>query len=94
MKQLDTNPASHAPETTAPVVRNDHAEGSLTRLIEHQTAKLPSSFFLLTTLGCMAATAVLEYKGRSRLSHYVGMWAPTLMIAGMYNKLIKTLGTR
>ena len=93
MSQIETNPAAHD-RPSAPLVRHDHAEGPLTRLIEQQTAKLPSSFFLLTTLGCMAATVVLEYRGRHRLSQYIGMWAPTLMVAGMYNKLIKTLGTR
>jgi hypothetical protein len=37
---------------------------------------------------------MLELRGRERLSTIVGMWVPTLMVAGVYNKLIKTVGTR
>ena len=97
MADVDVNPASDLSARMyerAPVVRSDHAEGAITRMIEQQTAKLPSAFFLLGALSAMTASAVLELRGRHRLSSFVGMWAPTLMIAGIYNKLIKTVGSR
>jgi hypothetical protein len=56
----DVNPAStksldqYAP---TPVMRDEHAEATLTRLIEHQTAKLPSYFFLFGAFAAMAASA-------------------------------------
>ncbi len=97
MTPPEVNPASALDERTyehAPVVRNDHAEGPLTRLLEQQTAQLPSSFFLMSSVGAMAAAVILELRGRHRLSTFVAMWAPSLMMAGIYNKLIKTMGSR
>jgi len=77
-----------------PVIRNEHAEGHVTRLIENQTAKLPSDLFLFTALGTMALSVVLELTGRSRASRFVGMWPPSILTMGMYNKLVKVLGMR
>ena len=94
------NPAStaslseHARPAIAPIVRDEHAEGTLARLIEQQTAKIPSHVFLFAALASMLASLGLELAGRSRASKFVGMWPETLLIAGIYNKIVKTLGTR
>ena len=66
----------------------------LTRLIEQQSAKLPSHFFLFSAFGAMAASLAFELSGRSRASRFVGMWPPALLMMGMYNKLVKILGAR
>jgi hypothetical protein len=87
---LEINPAARLADRDyqhAPVVRSDHAEGPITRLIA-------SGFFLVGAAGAMLASAIFELRGRTRLSSFVGMWAPTLMIAGIYNKIIKTVGSR
>ena len=96
MSTLDVNPAADASlaATQAPVVRPDHAEGELARLIEQQTAKIPSHWFLFAALGAMSLSLGLELAGRSRASQFVGQWPAPLLITGMYNKLVKTLGTR
>lgn len=96
MSRLDINPAAQASmqEPPAPVVRPEHAEGEIARLIEQQTAKVPSHWFLFGALGAMSASLLLELSGRTRASRFVGMWPTPLLIAGMYNKLVKTLGTR
>ena len=78
----------------APVRRDVHEESELTRLIEQQAARIPSHWFLVGALGAMAASISFEIAGNERMSRYVGMWAPTLLITGVYNKLVKTLGTR
>lgn len=97
---MDVNPASTASlrqrriQPLAPVIRDEHAEGTLARLIEQQTAKVPSHVFLFAALGSMLASLALELAGRSRASRFVGMWPETLLIAGIYNKIVKTLGTR
>jgi hypothetical protein len=94
---IEVNPASHRPPreyVRTPVVRDDHAEGTLTRLIEHQTAKLPSDFFLFTAMGAMAASTFLELTGNPRLGRVIGLWPPVLLMMGTYNKLVKVLGTR
>ena len=78
----------------APVFRPEHAEGDLARLIEQQTAKIPSHWFLIGALGSMGLSLALELSGRQRESRFVGQWPGPLLIMGMYNKLVKTLGTR
>ena len=96
MSKLEINPAAQASmqEVAAPVVRPEHAEGEIARLIEQQTAKIPSHFFLFGALGAMSLSLALELSGRTRASRFIGMWPTPLLIAGMYNKLVKTLGTR
>ena len=93
---IDVNPAAAASleGVPPPVVRPEHAEGHLARLIEQQTAKIPSHWFLIAAFGSMAASAALEFSERPRQSRFVGQWVAPLMIAGLYNKMVKTLGTR
>ena len=96
MSNADVNPAAQASMTdvSAPVVRPEHAEGEASRLIEQQTAKIPSHWFLAAAVGAMAVSLTLELLGRRRASDFVSRWPAPLMIAGLYNKLVKTLGTR
>jgi hypothetical protein len=96
MADLDVNPAAEASMTPAPapVLRPEHAEGELARLIEQQTAKIPSHWFLIAAVGAMGLSLALELSGRRRGSRFVGQWPAPLLIMGMYNKLVKTLGTR
>jgi hypothetical protein len=96
MSTLEVNPAARESLAAAsvPVVRPEHAEGELARLIEQQTAKVPSHWFLFAAVGSMCASLGLELSGRTRASRFVGMWPTPLLVAGMYNKLVKTLGTR
>jgi hypothetical protein len=92
----DINPAAKEPVARyvpAPVMRHEHAEGQLTRVIEQQAAKLPSDFFLFAALTAMGVAVALEISGESRLSRFVGMWPPALLTMGMYNKLVKVLGS-
>jgi hypothetical protein len=97
MNDTDVNPAAEASRRVyrqAPVKRDEHAEGSFTRLIEQQTAKIPSDFFLFGALASMAASLVFELLDNQRVSRFLGMWAPTLLVMGVYNKLVKSLGPR
>jgi hypothetical protein len=79
---------------TVPVVRPEHAEGSLARLIEQQSAKIPSHWFLFGALGSMGMSLALELSGRERASRFVSYWPTPLLVLGVYNKIVKTLGTR
>jgi hypothetical protein len=93
----DVNPAAKESMNVydpAPVVREQHAEGGFTRVIEQQTAKIPSSAFLVAAIASMIASAALELSGQTRWSRFVGMWTPTLLITGVYNKMVKTFGPR
>jgi hypothetical protein len=93
----DLNPAAEPSlreYEPAPVIRSEHAEGTVTRLIEQQAAKIPSDVFLFLALGSMAGSLVLELTGKEHQSRFVGMWAPTLLTMGVYTKLVKTFGAR
>ena len=70
-----------------------HSEGSVAKKIEEQTAKLPSDAFLWMAVGAMTASAMLQMMGNRHVSLFVGQWAPTFLIFGLYNKLVKQLGS-
>jgi hypothetical protein len=61
--------------------------------IEDQTAKLPSDTFLWMAVGAMAASATLQMMGNRHVSLFVGQWAPTFLIFGLYNKMVEQLGS-
>jgi hypothetical protein len=70
-----------------------HAEGGIAKAIEQQTAKLPSDLFLWTACGAMAGSLALQMLGRKETGNFIGQWAPTLLILGLYNKLVKLEGS-
>jgi hypothetical protein len=70
-----------------------HSEGRVAKTIEQQTAKLPSDAFLWMAVGSMVASATLQSIGSKHASLFVGQWAPTFLIFGLYNKLVKQLGS-
>jgi hypothetical protein len=70
-----------------------HSEGTVAKTIEEQTAKLPSDTFLWMAVGAMTASATLQIMGQRHVSLFIGQWAPTFLIFGLYNKLVKQLGS-
>ena len=79
-------------ETMKSPSRFDHAEGSIARTIEDQTAKIPSDWFLWAAGASIVGSLVLQSSGRQHESLFVGQWAPTFLILGLYNKLVKVAG--
>lgn len=79
--------------TSAVMERQQHSEGRVARVIESQTAKLPSDTFLWLAVGAISTSATLQIMGNKQASIFVGQWAPTLLILGLYNKLVKQLGS-
>ena len=71
----------------------EHSEGTVARAIESQTAKLPSDTFLWLAFGSIAASLTLKFLDRERDALFVGQWAPTFLILGLYNKLVKVAGS-
>lgn len=76
-----------------PAPRPEHREGRIARAIEQQTAKLPSDAFLWAAVGSMGLSLTLEIMGDERKANFVGHWAPTLLIFGLYNKIVKLQGS-
>ena len=73
--------------------REEHREGPVARSIEQQTAKLPSDLFLWGAFGSIAGSLMLKMTGKNHESLFVGQWAPTLLILGLYNKMVKLHGS-
>src|SRR3954447_20486023 len=71
----------------------EHEEGVVAKTIEQQTAKLPSDTFLWMAGGSIAASIAFKVMGREHDSLFVGQWAPTFLILGLYNKLVKLMGS-
>lgn len=68
-------------------------EGAMTAMIESQTAKVPSGVYLTLGLGAMAMSLLMLMAGRRNVANFVGQWVPTLLIIGLYNKLVKLEGS-
>jgi hypothetical protein len=71
---------------------HSHTEGAVARAIESQTARLPSDLFLWAAIGSVVGSLGLRMLGRDNTSNFVGQWAPTFLILGLYNKLVKVAG--
>lgn len=70
-----------------------HSEGVVARRIEEQTARIPSDFFLWAAFGAIGASLVLELAGKTEKSHFIGQWVSPFLLLGVYNKLVKQLGS-
>lgn len=95
--QEQVNPMRSATEIrydAAPVFREQHGEGRLTRMVEQQVAKLPSGAFLVGSMGSMIASLAFELAGQRKPSRFIGLWVGPLLSMGIYIKLLKLLGAR
>lgn len=70
----------------------EHKEGKVATAIEEQTAKIPSDYFLWAALGSMAASLTLQLIGQKKVSLFIGQWAPSFLLFGIYNKIVKLEG--
>ena len=70
----------------------EHREGDVARMIEGQTAKLPSDTFLWASVTCMAASLSLKLLKNDHLALFIGQWTAPLLLFGIYNKLVKLEG--
>ncbi|HEV3257664.1 MAG TPA: hypothetical protein VG013_12335 [Gemmataceae bacterium] len=71
----------------------EHSEGAVARTIEQQTAKLPSDVFLWAAVASIGGSLLLQLMERQQASLFVGQWAPTFLLLGLYNKLVKVAGS-
>jgi hypothetical protein len=96
--ELHTGPATSTwkeidPMAVSTMERYDQSEGRVAKAIERQTSRLPSDTFLWAATGAIGASVTLQMMGKQHASLFVGQWAPTLLILGLYNKLVKQLGS-
>ncbi len=69
------------------------SEDQITSLLESQTVKLPTSFFLGASLASMAASLILKAQGKDNNALFIGQWAAPFLLLGIYNKMVKQHGS-
>lgn len=67
-------------------------EGSTTKKIEEKTSMIPSGFFLAAAGGAMLVSLLLQAKNKGQKSNFFGQWVAPILLTGLYNKIVKTLG--
>lgn len=73
--------------------RHDQSEGRMARMIEEQTSRLPSDTFLWAAGAAILGSLVLKSMQRDEDATFVGQWAPVLLLLGVYNKIVKAMGS-
>jgi len=65
-------------------------EGALTRVVEMQTGKVPSIAYLNAAVASMLLSAGFAvFSKRKEFATFIGLWAPSILLIGVYNKLVK-----
>lgn len=57
--------------------------------VENTTSKIPADAYLLGALGSIGISLFLKLAGRDRDAEFVGHWAPTFLILGLFSKLVE-----
>ena len=68
-------------------------EGPVAKAIERQTSRIPSDVFLWAALGFLGVSAIRASSRRDAGSTFLTQLAPTLLMLGVYNKLVKVAGS-
>lgn len=93
----DSSFTSKATEKVSDVVSKANEtpkEGKITKEIEKVTSQIPSGGYLTLALGSMALSAAIAvFSKRKQMANFVGLWVPTLMLVGIYNKIVKVEGS-
>jgi len=63
-----------------------------TRILEEP--KVPTDTFLYLAGMSILGSLALQIMGRRDNAMFVGQWVPTLLILGIYNRLVKLTGRR
>jgi hypothetical protein len=67
-------------------------EDEVTKGLERYTAAIPPSAFLAAAVGAIGVSLLAQLGGRGKWGNFVAQWAPTLLLMGVYNKLVKVGG--
>ena len=68
-------------------------EGKVAKAIENQTAKLPSDVFLWASIGAMAVSLGFKVCRKNHTALFIGQWAAPFLLFGIYDKIVKTVGS-
>jgi hypothetical protein len=70
----------------------EQKEGPVARAIERRTSRIPSDLFLWTGVAAIGVSLTLALTGRRQAANFVGQWVPTVLLLGVYNKIVKVAG--
>ncbi|AGP42353.1 MULTISPECIES: hypothetical protein [Sorangium] len=73
--------------TTEPMMQKE--EGKITTKIEERTGRVPSGAYLGLAIGSMLISAGCMLAGKKQIANFVGQWVPSLLVIGLYNKMVK-----
>ncbi|SNT07794.1 hypothetical protein SAMN05421770_10464 [Granulicella rosea] len=68
-------------------------EDQVTAAIEKVTSQIPSSIYLGAAITSIIASIALNQSGKKHEALYVGQWVAPFLLLGIYNKLVKQLGS-
>jgi hypothetical protein len=71
---------------------SDPREDQFTKSIERYTAAIPSSAFLTVAVAAMAVSLAAQLAGGGKWGNFIAQWAPTWLMIGLYNKMVKLEG--
>ncbi|WP_035463632.1 hypothetical protein [Algoriphagus vanfongensis] len=74
-------------------MESKHKEGKIAKSIEKQTAKAPSDIFLWSSIATMGVSLCFKLYKKDRMALYIGQWAESILLLGVYNKLVKVEGS-
>jgi hypothetical protein len=72
--------------------RSTQSEDQFTKSVEEYTASIPSSAYLGVAIGAMGLSLLCQLTGQGKWGNFIAQWVPTLLIIGLYNKLVKLEG--
>ena len=75
------------------VAPREHEEGAMTKAIEHYTSMVPSGTYLTLAMSAIGLAALMHLSGRKQDAQFIGHWVPTILLLGLYNKLVKVQGS-
>ncbi len=100
------NTSTFGTSSNSPSEAREQREGRVARAIEKRTARLPSDIFLWAAGASILGSLVIQGLGLrgpvrgmrvrmmgSPLANFVGQWAPTFLLLGLYNKIVKVAGS-
>jgi hypothetical protein len=73
--------------------RPERTEGGVAKTIEKHTSKVPSDWFLTAAIATIGVSLALQLTGNKHKSLFLGEWVPTILLLGVYNKIVKVAGS-
>jgi hypothetical protein len=73
--------------------RPERTEGGVAKAIEKQTSKMPSDWFLIAAVAALGTSLAMQASGSRHRALFFGQWVPSILLLGVYNKIVKVAGS-